>query len=438
MQSALSQPQRLLGAAFGATLLALSSPTALAQETVAPGYSTAAGQNPGGAIRELSDGRFLSFDGQFVDLFLADGTLAANLADLGNANFSGAFVIDPTETFAIVGESSNGDMFRVEIDGTGHTFLSNLVFNYDAKFSPAGELYVSAATGGFGTGNDVIRVDTTTGAQTQILDVAGPSGPIAFDSLGNLYYATVSGDFPSPPASTDVLLFPAGSIAAPAVPLQESDGFVFAAGFDGATTMVADRSTDRIYLGESNFGNGVNRLRLLAGSVAASPILVEGQPFEWLTVSQFMPGSGPADFAPFQPTGGGRLIYGRTDFATFNERRILEPARTTLAVSGAGTAGVGAFDLDFTGADPSGSILLVWGATSLVGPEIAFGSTPPLFTGLDLGTLAVLPFQLGVDGAGDTSLGLFNPGGLEGQLTFQGLVLNSGGAALATSTMAGL
>lgn len=424
-----------LATALGA--VALPAPAA-AQETLAPGWQSALAVDPGGAVRELTDGRLVTFDGRFVDLWAPDGTHLALLADLGATNFVGAFAVAPSDDFAVVGESTNGDVFRVELDGSGATLLANLFFNYDAAFAPSGDLYVSAATGGFGTGNDVVRVDPATGATTTILHVEGPSGPIAFDALGNLFYATQSNDFPAPAGATDVLLFQAADIAAPTSALSEADGFLYAGGFDGASSMVCDRATSRVYLAETNFSNGVNRVRQALGSAAQSPILAEGQPFEWISVAQFLAGSGPALFSAFQPEGGGRLVYGRTDFASLDERRTLTPARASLTVGGPGVGGAGNFSLELAGLDPDGSLLLVWGPTALVGPELAVGVLPPLFTGLDLGTLELFPFQFGVDGAGAASITLYNPGGLEGLLTFQGLLLDGTGSAAGTSTMGAL
>ncbi|QDU67540.1 hypothetical protein [Engelhardtia mirabilis] len=420
--------------ALGACL----APTALAQETVANGFGSQLSVDPSGSVRELSSGDLLTYDGRFVDRWAADGTFQLNIADLGSSFFSGAFAIAPDESFAVVGETTNGDMFRVALDGSGVALIANVVFNYDAKFAPSGELYVSAAQGGFGTGNDVIRLDPFSGAKVDILHVAGPSGPIAFDSSGNLFYATYSNLAQNPAVYTDVLLYPAASIAAPATPMSEADGIVYASGFDGASSMVADRTQDLIYLAEASFSAGTNRLRLVAGSAAASPVLVEGQLGDWITVAQFIPGTGAAQFAPYQPSAGGRLIYGRTDFFSFDERRTLSPARPTLTVTGAGTSGPGSFSLDFAGLDPAGSMLLLWGPTALTGPEFAVGTLPPLFTGLDLGSIQFLPFQLGVQPDGSSHSTFFNPGGLQGLLTFQGLLLDSFGAPEGATTMGSL
>ena len=74
---------------------------------------------------------------------------------------------------------------RWTTSGTGPVQLATLTFSYDAAFSPAGELFVSAATGGFGAGNDIFKVALPGGALTQIAHVGGPSGPLTFGANGS-------------------------------------------------------------------------------------------------------------------------------------------------------------------------------------------------------------------------------------------------------------
>ena len=62
--------------------------------------------------------------------------------------------------------------------------------------------------------------------------------------------------------------------------------------------------------------------------------------------------------------------------------------------------------------------------------------SPPLFLGLDLGTLRILPFPLLADGAGEILLGLFNASGAVGVVAIQMLLIDEFGQALATSTTA--
>jgi hypothetical protein len=431
-------PRAALRAACAGAVLASTPAVALsAEDHPAPGFASTEQVDPGGVVRELSDGRLLAFDGQFVRLFAADGTPLQTLADLGANFFTGALAVDPGEQFAVVGETSLGDLFRVELDGSGHSLLTNLFFNYDATFGPDGDLFVSAAVGGFGTGADVVRVDPDTGATQFVAHVAGSSGPLALDAAGNLFYATVSASFPAPLGSTDVLLWTAAQVDSGLL-LDESDALVFGAGFDGATALVCDRTTGDLFLAEASFGSGVNRIVRVVGSAGVSPVLVEGEPFQWMTVAQYFDGTGPAIFAPFQPASGRGLVFEHTDFATFDRRLDLEPLRPSLQLTGPGTVGAGSFALEFSGCAPGGSCLIFFGPSALVGPEVALPLALPLFVALDLGTAIAAPFLLPVDGNGEAQLAAYNPGALLGLVSFQGLVLDTFGAAVGTSELASL
>ena len=92
--------------------------------------------------------------------------------------------------------------------------------------------------------------------------------------------------------------------------------------------------------------------------------------------------------------------------------------------------------LTLTGAPASGSALVLYGLTSAWGPSETgyhFGLLPPLFSGFPLAAIAILPGALALDGAGGASAQAFNPGGLEGQVTVQALVLDSFGAFVGTT-----
>ncbi|MEO0650455.1 MAG: hypothetical protein AAFZ65_07240 [Planctomycetota bacterium] len=420
--------QRVPCAAAAAALLL--SPTPLLAQQVADGWRTDLLIDPAGSQIELSDGSFVTFDGQFVARVDATGVNATTLFDFGAFVFGGALVAAPDESFVVVGESSNGELYRVALDGSGGTFLADLDFNFDAAFAPDGALYVSAAVGGFGAGNDLLRVDVATGATTTVAQVAGPSGPIDFDSNGSLFYATQSGAFPAPAGSTDVLAWSDAQLNGGLL-LSEADATLVEAGFDGGGSLVIDRVTDAIYLAENNFGSGLNQIRRVG---AGSPVLFAGEPFEFLTLEGYVAGSGPQVFAPFQPEGAGRLTIGRSDFATINQRLALTPQRPTLTSDGPGATGPGAVYLNIAGAAPLEGCLLYFapgGTTeSLVVPNLV-----PLFVEIDLGPATPFPFALATGADGGASVSLFNPGGAS--LSMQGLLIGFEGGmmtALGTTT----
>ena len=60
-------------------------------------------------------------------------------------------------------------------------------------------MLVSAGTCGFGCGNDLVRLDLTSGQATFLANLVGASGPLALSDSGDLY--TVVVDFQNPGTS---------------------------------------------------------------------------------------------------------------------------------------------------------------------------------------------------------------------------------------------
>lgn len=388
----------------------------------------------------LSTGELLTFDGQNVELYDASGAFVQTVTSFAASNFTGCFAVDPTETFAIVGESSLGDVFRVDLATGTTTFLANVFFNYDADFAPDGSVYISAATGGFGFGNDLVRLDPVTGATTKVANFDGASGPLAVDGLGNIFYATASADWPTPPASSDVVIFPASALATancdvPGACLDLDDAITFAFGFDGATSLERDDATGNLYMAENNFASGLSRVwRVQAGSAANALPLVDELTGNWTGRLQLLPGSGPATFQAYQPETGPELVYNTSGGAGVF-RRSVRPDRAELALSGPGTLGAGSVDVTLTGGVPSGFALLFYGPTAgLGGAEVALPlpSPAPLISAMDLGTLKYGRL-LSVDPTGSASTSFTNPG-LLGVVSIQGVLVDMTGNQLVATT----
>lgn len=422
--------------ALASGLLSFGIPTtALAQTGPTSGWGTTTLINPIGSSLELSDGRLLTFDGQLVELLDATGSSSTPLFDFGQFVFGGAFVLAPDESYAVVGESSAGDVFRVELDGSGATLLTTLPFNFDAAFDPGGELYVSAAVNGFGTPNELLQVDPVLGGAVTVGVFDGPSGPIDFDAQGNLYYATQSPIFPAPAGSTDVLLFTSAQLAGGVV-LGLTDGLGFGTGFDGGIDLEIDRSTGAVFLAEVNFGSGLNQIRRVVGGAGSSPVLYSGPLFESISLEGYFDLGGLQIFAPYQPAGAGRLVFSRTDFVSVDERAELAPERPNLDLSGPGATGIGTLTIDLDGLEPGQPCLMFFapgGATA----DVVLPGALPLFVNLDLASAATFPFPFGADANGEASVPLFNPG--VGSVTFQGLVyrIDMGATQLLGTTNAG-
>ena len=226
----------------GALALALVS-SAPAQDALAPGFALTGTQPlpaPFAAYHTLSNGNRIAFDGVSIDLYDGANNYLMNLGLLPGFVFASFVEADPSETFALVGESSNGDIFKVFIDGSGMSTLTTLDFNYDAVFDSPSSALVSASTCGFGCGNDIVRVHTTTGATTPVAEVPGSAGPVAMQSDGSLLYATISDSFPAPPGSTDIVSWTAAQLRS-GTTLDLGDATLFHGGLDGAASLAVDR-----------------------------------------------------------------------------------------------------------------------------------------------------------------------------------------------------
>ena len=256
----------------------------------------------------FENGDVLVFDGVNVERYNAGGGFLQTLETLPAFVFPSFVEIAPDETFAVVGESSNGELLRIDLLLGGSTPLGSLAFNFDAAFEDGGHLVVSAATGGFGADNELWRVDVTTGAAVRIGSVPGASGPVALDDEGNLYYGTTSNDFPPPAAQTDLLRWDASVIGA-GVPFDASDATVLSTGLAGASSLVFDDVLDALYVAEVNFGTGASRISRLPAGTSIPQVLVEGRPFFAISRLELAASTSPAVFAPYQPAHAATLRY---------------------------------------------------------------------------------------------------------------------------------
>ncbi len=408
---------------------AFLSPTVLA-ETPAPGYAVTTAPNPvfGATTTTLASGELVTWDGLTVDRWTADGTFLGTLTSFGSSVFPSFVVESPDGTEVVVGESSFGRIYRVPLDGSGRTFLRKLAFNFDAEFAPDGTLIVSAATCGFGCGNDLLCLSLD-GAVVRLAKVAGPSGPVAVDAGGDLYYATLGS--PATPGSTDVLRWTAAQLAGGDL-LDESDAAVVGTGYDPAGALELDPVTGALYLATNDFGSGAASIVQVAGDAFDAPTVVV--PDQFVFGMQLLDLGGPASFDPYQPASGQVLRYGRTT-GVASDLVTVSPARPQLTVSGAGTTGVGEVVFDVTGADPGGGFTLVWAPQASFDPVESVFDFPTFrfHTGLALGELIRLNLPIAVDGAGNGQLSVFNAGTLAGQFAWQVIVRDPTGRAIGSS-----
>jgi len=387
-----------------------------------------------GVARTLAHGDVVTFDGLTVRRVAADGTPLLDLGTLPQPVFPGAFAIAPGEAHALVGESLFGELYRVALDGSGMTSIGNLLNNFDAVFEDAVHALVSANQTGSFADNHIVRVDLLTGAQTDVCFVTGPSGPVARDPLGNLYYGLQKGD------QSAVISWTASQLASGLL-LGEADATVVSTGWNGIGALAFEPATG-LYVAENHPVSGAGALYRAAGTKAASALVVEtAAPFTYLGGLELDASSCGGVFAPFQPLCGGTLRYSAVDFVSVAYRAEVNPARPEGMFSGGGTVGPGEVTFTAIGGPPSGVAQLFFGLSSLETlPETAylFPGALPLFTGLPLSAIELVGPPIPFDAAGSAALTAYHPGGLLGQLLVQAVCITTTGAIVGTSTAAHL
>lgn len=424
-----------------AGLLLASVP--LAQDTPGPGYQRAELTYPGGTPFALTtstdDGRLIVFDGLTVAVFEeASGALIDVLAEFPAFVFPSFVLVDPIDEYVYVAESTNHTIQRALLTGSGTIQPFTTLLNaYDASFRDEDTLYVSAASCGFGCGNEIWRFDTTSGAGTVFARADGASGPLAFGTDGSLYYGTATAQFPPPPKPSQVLRFSPAQLDGPPG-LTEFDATVVGGGFAGASRFVVDPQTGALFLGLNNFGTGENRIQRVLGSAEESPVVLEGRPFLTIANLDLLSSTGPARFLPHQPAEGGALRYTTTDFGALVERHAINPRRPELTFSGAGTTGPGPFELALDSGPAHGLARIFFCPVGLTPPveSVLVRGGVPLFLGLHLPTAERFPGLWVLDADGRLGLGLDNPGGLEGLASVQLLLFDETFHLAGTSTTA--
>lgn len=413
-------------------VLAVALPTS-AQTTLADGFQ-GAGSQPSPVLfsstATLSTGERVVFDGLTVDLYDASGAFLANLATLPAFVFNSFVEVDPTETFVVIGESSNGDLLRVMLDGSGTTVVANLTNNYDAVFATATELLVSAGTCGFGCGNDLLRVDLGTGTTTPLATLPGASGPVALSANGDLY--TVVVDFLNPGTSRLVAYTDAQLDAG--TPLVEADAALLLGGLAGGASLAVDPVFGNLFLAESSFG-ATSRILEIAPDGTVVDVVVESDLY--LGGLELFQGGGKGHFHRYQPSGGVGMRYSRTDFNALDEIATILPAQPQASFSQSGPVA----QLTVTGGVPDGAMLVVFTANANHDPTLVTTVLP----GTDFQFHAAAspnrlrrtgPFLLPLDATGTGTFTYFDPGPLAGTQTFQALVADPGGVFLGGSTVA--
>ncbi len=412
-------PRGILAPALIAALLTVSTATT---QTLPEGYDSTAAALPAGAANVLTlgagtpgAGGLVYFDG--TTLQLAAGGQTRALLTLPMPVF-GSFTIAAGPGLVLFGESSNGNLWAVPLNGAPPTQpLATLAFNYDAVRWDSNRVIVSAKTGGFGANdNDLWAVDVNTGSTQLLAQIPGASGPLAVDRNAALCYATSSPLFPTPPGATDVLRFDRTVVDLALLTQQvltPANATVVIAGLDSAGDLAFDGDDDLLFV--DWFNDAVSEIDDTTGPARAVKVLIDysGTPTsaaELQVARTAGAGFGAGVFEPFQAAGT-RLLVRETDYASTNDRRTVRPAAPTLTASVASPIPAGAFTLDLADGPQNGAALIALGLPQ--GPGFTSVAVPGFEQPLLWRTGLLIPVNthfVALDAAGAGSLPLTNPG----------------------------
>lgn len=234
-----------------------------------------------GGFDVLPNGNFVILDGYAVREITPAGVDVNTLYTFPGYVYGSFVRYNPANGRVYFGETSTHAIMSVPASGGASSAVANVQFNYDMDFW-SGAPYVVA-------GNTVYAVDESTG-QTDAIATAGVvSGPVIFDSLGNLIYGTGNPNWPPTTNDQKIYMWSAAQVAGAAGPtvLGTAEATVLAAGVDAPTGFAIDGLGRLIYT-DSQVSPAV--LRVVQGGTADlfTGTNVPGE-FPWATVIRYNP-----------------------------------------------------------------------------------------------------------------------------------------------------
>lgn len=425
-------------------LLCASALPAAASDSAAPGLGLgpALSVGPFDAYATLHDGTRVVCDG--VDVVHVDllGQPLLHLGAFPAYVFPSFVLLAPDESFALVGESSNGDLVRFELDGSGQSTLGNVSFNYDALWEDPTHVLVSADTSGTFQ-NRIVRLDLATGQSTLVAQLDGPSGPLARRArTGELFVGLVDLAHVN---NDSIVRFDATQLGSGQV-LQLSDAALFTGALANVAALCLDQRYDvpgqdfwRLFVAIAPFG-APSTIASFAPGGARLADLVDSP--DSISNLELVAGAGPGSCAAWQPDAGEVLQYRGTSFCfpscSTAELRRLEPRRPQASIAGPGLGNPsgGSVTITLTGCVPNASVLLLVGPQALYSPTESTHVHPDGFlwhTGLALSPLRRL-VTLPTDASGQASFRYVHNGSLNGTHAFQGLLRDGSGLFVGSST----
>ncbi len=427
-----------------ATLLALVPAAAASAQTstVEAGYQLGPSASftdlcaDGPAYASFLDGSYIVFDGYDVEHRGASGSLIRRYAAFPFYTFPSFMTLNAAGTKAYFGESSNGEVYELDLVSGQLNPIANLTFNFDMALHEAGGVgYISAATGGFGF-NALHRVDLNTLATTQVASVSGFSGPVTVDGAGDVLMGLMPDTFPFPDDSVSVLRFAAADLATGNV-LQEANATVEVANLDGLSSLAYDATANQLLLMETNSGASGFDTVMWKQRSAGSALEQVAEAAGYAGGLQIQDAGIGTAFGAYQPnyvavTFNENDCYG-TGSLTRVEVRGLRPVAT---FDGPSLGGSGQASFSITGG-PANGFASLWiarsGALETNDIITPMGAALPIALRADMIDFGRRVSMIPLDAQGEVSLSYFQDVTIEGAMMAQFLVFDANGSLLTTS-----
>lgn len=331
-----------------------------------------------------------------------------------------------------VGGLASGRVHVVdEVTGIHLSTFQGLANTFSVEPVANDQLLVQAnPTWPFGNGHSGLWLVGPSQPPRLLLQLIGPSAPIARVGNGDLLVAELGAIVPPPPGAARLLRFPAAAVQAAIAggTLTTSQAGQVGTGFAGIYDLAVD-DLDRVYV--SDPASSVV-LRTAPGGLDAVEAWFDAGPGCYVTGLHWLPGAG-APFAPYQPVERApSLRVTCSDYWTFAEQLAVGPERPAAALAPSHGITTGSQLVVHQAArNGNGLAMVVLGASA---PEVPFvwPGSPPLWLGLDPSQLALaLPFA--VDDAGFAAMPLPYAGGLDLTVTLQAAIRAADGAIATTA-----
>lgn len=201
--------------------------------------------SPGGFIGGMDAAK--DSDGAPVVAFSESGTLytmragaTAVLHEAPSPVFSSFVLADTTHQSYVFAESSSGTVSEIGFDGSCPRTIGAVSLPYDAAVDASGRLFITSAASYSGP-SQIVCLDRDTGQAVTVATVEGPTGPLAIDGEGSIYYGTCASVFGQTGGQTIYKLSPGqvDAVLSGAPPLTAVDLTAVANDIDSPSDLLA-------------------------------------------------------------------------------------------------------------------------------------------------------------------------------------------------------